>query len=209
LKPFLEEAQGELQRRRIFSLRQDTVRSAQTGQPLHVDRLFCPDWVNVVAFTADDALIVVRQWRFGTKAFSVEVPAGALHPGEDPVVGGLRELVEETGYTPDDAAAVVHLGATRPNPAFMDNRCHTIFVPRATRTRPQQLDESEEVEVATIPRARLDGLMREAARAAAGLGQVTGDDGERVLDHVLDNALVVVALQLWRLHVDATAPAGR
>jgi 8-oxo-dGTP pyrophosphatase MutT (NUDIX family) len=160
-----------------------------------VDRLFCPDWVNVVAFTDDDALIVVRQWRFGSKAFSIEVPAGALHPGEDPVVGGLRELAEETGFTPDDPAGVVHLGATRPNPAFMDNRCHTIFVPRATRTRSQQLDDSEEVEVATIPRARLDGLMRDAARSTAGLGPVTGDD------HVLDNALVVVALQLWRLHV--------
>lgn len=192
LKPFLEEQQGELQRRRIFALRQDVVRSQQTGQALHVDRLFCPDWVNVVAFTADDALIVVRQWRFGSRAFSVEVPAGALHRGEDPVVGGLRELAEETGYTPDDPDAVVHLGATRPNPAFMDNRCHTIFVPRATKTQPQQLDESEEVEVATLPRVGLDGLMRDAARAA-GAGDVT--------EHVLDNALVVVALQLWRLHV--------
>jgi ADP-ribose pyrophosphatase len=194
LRPFLEEGQGEVVRRRIFSLRQDTVRSQQTGQALQVDRLFCPDWVNVVAFTRDDALVVVRQWRFGSKAFSVEVPAGALHPGEDPVVGGLRELAEETGYTPDDPAAVMHLGATRPNPAFMDNRCHTIFVPRATQTLPQRLDETEEVEVATVPRSRIDALMREAARAAAGLAPVDGD-------HVLDNALVVVALQLWRLHV--------
>jgi 8-oxo-dGTP pyrophosphatase MutT (NUDIX family) len=194
LRPFLEEGQGEVVRRRIFSLRQDTVRSQQTGQALKVDRLFCPDWVNVVAFTRDDALVVVRQWRFGSKAFSVEVPAGALHPGEDPVVGGLRELAEETGYTPDDPAAVMHLGATRPNPAFMDNRCHTIFVPRATQTLPQRLDETEEVEVATVPRSRIDALMREAARAAAGLAPVDGD-------HVLDNALVVVALQLWRLHV--------
>ena len=194
LRPFLEEGQGEVVRRRIFSLRQDTVRSQQTGQALQVDRLFSPDWVNVVAFTADDALVVVRQWRFGSKAFSVEVPAGALHTGEDPIAGGLRELAEETGYTPDDPAAVVHLGATRPNPAFMDNRCHTIFVPRATQTLPQRLDETEEVEVATVPRARLDELMREAARAAAGLAPADGD-------HVLDNALVVVALQLWRLHV--------
>ena len=194
LRPFLEEGQGEVVRRRIFSLRQDTVRSQQTGQALQVDRLFSPDWVNVVAFTADDALVVVRQWRFGSKAFSVEVPAGALHTGEDPIAGGLRELAEETGYTADDPAAVMHLGATRPNPAFMDNRCHTIFVPRATQTLPQRLDETEEVEVATVPRARLDELMREAARAAAGLAPADGD-------HVLDNALVVVALQLWRLHV--------
>jgi ADP-ribose pyrophosphatase len=195
LKPFLEEEPGEVIQRRIFALRQDVVRSQLTGRPLHVDRLVCPDWVNVVAFTAADELVVVRQWRFGSRAFSVEVPAGALHPGEDPVAGGLRELAEETGYTPDDLGAVVHVGATRPNPAFMDNRCHTIWVPRATRTLPQQLDDSEEVEVTTLPRTAIDPLLRDAARAAARDPQATVGG-----DHVLDNALVVVALTLWRLH---------
>jgi 8-oxo-dGTP pyrophosphatase MutT (NUDIX family) len=195
LKPFVEEAQGEVVQRRIFSLRQDVVRSQLTGRALRVDRLSCPEWVNVVAFTAADELIVVRQWRFGSRAFSVEVPAGALHPGEDPIIGGLRELAEETGFTPDDPDAVVHLGATRPNPAFMENRCHTVWVPRATQTLPQRLDDAEEVEVTTLPRARLDRLMRDAARVAACEPQPS--DGA---DHVLDNALVVVALTLWRLH---------
>lgn len=195
LKPFVEEQHGETLQRRIFAVRQDVVRSQLTGRALHVDRLVCPDWVNVVAFTAADELVVVRQWRFGSRAFSVEVPAGALHPGEDPIAGGLRELAEETGYTPDDVDAVVHVGATRPNPAFMDNRCHTIWVPRATKTLPQRLDESEEVEVTTLPRTAIDRLLRHAARAAAVEPHANDHD-----DHVLDNALVVVALTLWRLH---------
>lgn len=212
LLPFLEVEQGELERRRIYALRQDLVRSQRTGTGFRVDRLFCADWVNVVAFTADDELILVRQWRFGSRSFSVEIPAGGLEPGEDPIVGGLRELVEETGYTPDDPAAVVVVGATRPNPAFMANRCHTVFVPRATRTAPQRLDPTEEVEVLKMPRADLDALLLQGARRAgqvsdarrgAGVDRAGDDVPDDVLDDVLDSALVVVALQLWRLHVSA------
>ena len=45
----------------------------------------------------DDALVLVWQHRFGTDELTLECPGGVLEPGEDPVTGGLRELVEETG----------------------------------------------------------------------------------------------------------------
>jgi 8-oxo-dGTP pyrophosphatase MutT (NUDIX family) len=192
LLPFVEVEQGTLERRRIYALRQDRVRSQRTGTELHVDRLFAPDWVNVVAFDEDDHLLLVRQWRFGTNEFTVEIPAGGLEPGEDPVQGGLRELVEETGHTPVDPDAVVVLGATRPNAAFMNNRCTTVFVPRAKKTAALSLDPAEEVEVLRIPRADIDDLLVRGARRCAGR-DVDGDA-------LLDNSLVVVALHLWRLH---------
>jgi ADP-ribose pyrophosphatase len=195
LLPFVELEAGELMQRRVFALRQDRVKSQRSGRETRVDRLFCPDWVNVVAFTGDDELLLVRQWRFGSAEFSIEIPAGAVEPGEDPLVGGLRELVEETGYTPDDPAAVVLLGATRPNAAFMNNRCSTIFVPRVSKTREQALDPTEEVEVLTVPRRDLDALMRQGARRCAAGGTPTATDG------LLDNSLVLVALHLWKLHV--------
>ena len=65
---------------------------------------------------------LTQRWRFGVRAFSLEIPAGAIDAGEDPVEAGLRELVEETGHTPADRSKVVLLGATRPNSAFMQNR---------------------------------------------------------------------------------------
>jgi ADP-ribose pyrophosphatase len=195
LRPFVEVEAGPVERRRIYAARQDRVQSALDGKELVVDRLLFPDWVNVVAFDDDDALIVVRQWRFGVRAFSVEIPAGALERGEDPIDGGLRELLEETGHTPVDRAAVRLLGATRPNPAFMNNRCFTVFVPRARRTHPQRLDATEEVEVRTIPRGEVAAAVKAAAVACAGAADVGVD-----VDLVFDNALVVVALQLWALH---------
>ncbi|MBM4281430.1 MAG: NUDIX hydrolase [Deltaproteobacteria bacterium] len=206
LLPFVEVEQGPLERRRIYALRQDRVRSQRTGTELRVDRLFVPDWVNVVAFDEDDHLLLVRQWRFGTNEFTVEIPAGGLEPGENPVEGGLRELVEETGHTPVDRGSVVVLGATRPNAAFMNNRCTTVFVPRARRTAPLSLDPAEEVEVLRVPRMAIDDLLRRgAARCASPHGQPGGAPDPRTMgtpdtDGLLDNSLVVVALHLWRLH---------
>jgi ADP-ribose pyrophosphatase len=198
LLPFLEVEQGQLERRRIFALRQDRVRSQRTGTELHVDRLFAPDWVNVVAFDENEHLLLVRQWRFGTNEFTIEIPAGGLERGEDPVAGGLRELVEETGYAPVNRNDVIILGATRPNPAFMNNRCTTLLVPRAQRVASLSLDPAEEVEVLRVPAATIDELLHEGAQRCAGLGSAHGPPSG--VDAVLDNALVVVALQLWRLH---------
>ena len=195
LLPFVELRRGTTEARRIYALRQDLLRSQQSGHELLVDRLFCADWVNVVAFDDDDRIVFVRQWRFGTESFSLEVPAGVLHPGEDPVAGGLRELAEETGYAPVDGSAVRLLGAVRPNPAFMDNRSYVVLVPRARRVSEPHWDESEEIEILTIPRAEVAGLVG-SSTMAAGRGE-TPHAGQ------LDSALSLVALHL-ALHNDGS-----
>lgn len=205
LRPFLELKHGPLEKKKIFAFRQDQVQSQLSGREATVDRLFAADWVNVVAFNDDDEILLVRQWRFGSMAFSVELPAGAIDVGEDPVVAGLRELREETGHTPVDPTRVVLLGATRPNPAFMQNRCFTVFVPRARKTHEQSLDPTEEVEVLTLPRSRLDERLRVGATRCA-----SEHDGDRAdvadglqdsIEVLMDNALGLVALHLWKLHV--------
>jgi ADP-ribose pyrophosphatase len=193
LLPFLEVEQGTPQPQKIFSLRQDRVRSQVTGREAVVDRLLAVDWVNVVAFDEDDRLLLVRQWRFGTMQFSVELPAGGLEPGEDPIVGALRELEEETGHTPVDPSSVVLLGATRPNSAFMNNRCFTVFVPQVRRTTSQRLDPLEEIEILTMPRADIDAALLQGAEKCA-RGTVSDAVGA-----MLDNSLIAVALHLWKL----------
>ncbi|HRP04830.1 MAG TPA: NUDIX hydrolase, partial [Opitutaceae bacterium] len=56
------------------------------------------DWVNVVATTPDHRMVLVRQFRYGINAPSLEIPGGIIEEGEDPIKAGLRELQEETGY---------------------------------------------------------------------------------------------------------------
>ena len=107
-----------------------------------------PDWVNVVALTPDGHLVLVRQFRYGIDEFSLEIPGGVIDTGEDPVVAGLRELREETGYS---GAPAKLLGVVHPNPAMQSNRCHFVFVEQAVRAFELEWDPDEEIQVTTLP----------------------------------------------------------
>lgn len=107
-----------------------------------------PDWVNVVALTPDEHLVLVRQFRYGIDEFSLELPGGVIDAGEDPVIAGVRELREETGFS---GAPAKLLGSVHPNPAIQSNRCHLVFVEAAVRAHALEWDPDEEIQVATLP----------------------------------------------------------
>ena len=89
---------------RIFKLRSVRRRSPRNGVERDFYVMDCADWVNVVAITADDELVLVEQFRHGVAAVELEVPGGIMDPGEtDAVAAGLRELREETGYAGETA----------------------------------------------------------------------------------------------------------
>jgi 8-oxo-dGTP pyrophosphatase MutT (NUDIX family) len=136
-----------------------------TGRQHTVDRLLAPDWVNVVAVTDRNEMLFVRQWRFGTRTFTPEVPAGLMNAGEEPRAAGQRELLEETGYAGPNPRVV---GTVLPNPAFMNNRAVTIYIPRVTRVAEQQLDPMEELEIVKIPVAKVDRMLRPTSRLRGG-----------------------------------------
>ncbi len=133
---------------RVLDLRSVHFRHLQRA----VDRDFvviaASDWCNVIAVTPDGQLVLVRQFRYGINDFSLEIPGGIIDPGEDPVVAGLRELREETGYTGTEARL---LASVHPNPAIQNNRCHLILVENATPNAAQEWDHDEEIEVVTAP----------------------------------------------------------
>lgn len=107
-----------------------------------------PDWCNVVALTPDGQLVLVRQFRYGTDEFSLEIPGGIIDIGEDPIVAGVRELREETGFVGGSARL---LATVHPNPAFQNNRCHFVLVEGAELRAPLGWDHDEEIEVQTAP----------------------------------------------------------
>ncbi len=106
------------------------------------------DWVNVIPITSNFEMVLVNQFRFGVKETSWEIPGGVMDPGEDPVVAGLRELQEETGFTSERARL---LGSVRPNPAIQDNACHIVLAEQAIKTAALKWDEHEEIETKTVP----------------------------------------------------------
>jgi ADP-ribose pyrophosphatase len=119
-----------------------------------------PDWVNVVAQTPDDRLVLVRQFRFGSNELSLEIPGGVMEAGEDPIAAGLRELSEETGYGGGTAGI---LGSVHPNPAIQDNRCHIVLVRGAMPLGPMKWDLDEEIQVSTAPTEEVLAMARSGA----------------------------------------------
>jgi ADP-ribose pyrophosphatase len=106
---------------RIFTARFDTFLHPVKGLPLRATVLTTPPWCNVIALTQDNQMVLVRQFRFGVREVTLEVPGGMVDPGEDHEAAVKRELQEETGYTSDDWT---YLGACQQNPAFHDELCH-------------------------------------------------------------------------------------
>src|SRR5882757_10727851 len=56
------------------------------------------DYLTIVALTPDGRIPIVRQYRPAIEAFTWELPAGMVDPGEQPIDSARRELMEETGY---------------------------------------------------------------------------------------------------------------
>jgi len=142
----------------IFTLRK--IRAASPTEPSKVGEFVyidAPDWVNIIALTDDDRVVLIEQYRHGIGAVTLEIPGGTVDAGEDGTTAGVRELAEETGYTGDD---VQMIGTVTPNPAILNNICTTLLVRNARRTGEPDLDAMEEIAVRLEPLERIPGLIR-------------------------------------------------
>ena len=147
----------------------DRMRNPRTGRALDRLVLEAPDWVNVVALTRADELVCVRQYRFGTAAVELEIPAGIVDDDEHHRAAAERELREETGRT---SVSWSYLGASAPNPAFLDNLCHHWLATDVAETSVQELDAGEDIAVELVPFGEVprlvgDGVLRHALVVSA------------------------------------------
>ncbi len=117
-----------------------------------------PDWINIVAITPDDHLLLVRQYRHAAGKFFLEIPGGGLDERDaDSEKAARRELEEETGYIAQNWQLISTL---YPNPSSHTNRLHTYLATGAEQKYQQRLDAGEEgLTVHALPIAEvLDGL---------------------------------------------------
>ena len=142
---------------RIFEVRKQKLKRRSDGVEGEFFVLNTNDWVNVLALTPDEKIVLVRQFRYGSKEQSLEPPGGVVEKGEDPIVAGLRELQEETGYVGDSPEL---LGVVRPNAAILSNRCHVILVKNAKQTAELNFDQHEELVTELYPVSELQEMVR-------------------------------------------------
>jgi len=102
-----------------------------------------PGAVAVLALLDNGKLIMERQYRYPARQEFIELPAGKIDHGEDILVTGQRELLEETGYT---AREWVHLTTTWPCIGYADERIE-YFLARGLTLQQRNLDEGEFLEV--------------------------------------------------------------
>jgi ADP-ribose pyrophosphatase len=135
---------------KIFNL-SSSERVSDTGKRGSFYLVNSLDWVGVIPVVDTPegrSFVMIRQFRHGTGRLSVEFPGGVVEKGEDPSLAVGRELLEETGYAPE---MLVPLGDLSPNPAFMTNSFHAFVAEGCRLSRPQSLDEHEEIEVFLVP----------------------------------------------------------
>jgi ADP-ribose pyrophosphatase len=104
------------------------------------------DTAVVLALTPDDQVVLVREFRPGPEQILLELPGGAVAPGEEPLDAARRELLEETGYEGELRAV-----GTIVDCAYSTRRRHTFVATGARRVQEPSPHDGEFPEVVLMP----------------------------------------------------------
>lgn len=147
----------EVLRAHIFRYLKVKRQSPTTKKIGDFDIVQCLNWVNIIAITPENKIVLIKQYRHGSNHITTEIPGGAVHLGEDSLLAAKRELEEETGYTSTNWRS---LGKMDVNPAFMTNSCEIFLAQDARKTHAQNLDPFEEIEVFLEDKEDIDLLIK-------------------------------------------------
>lgn len=110
--------------------------------------LDAPEWINVIAITPKNEIVLVEQFRYGIEQPTLEIPGGMVDKKEAPLETARRELLEETGFGSQRWRS---LGKISSNPAILNNYTHLYLATDCRWEQAQKLDEHERINVHVIP----------------------------------------------------------
>jgi ADP-ribose pyrophosphatase len=135
----------------FLRLLKDEVQTAR-GDITTREYIIHPGAAAVLAWTDDDRLLLIHQFRYAVGRVCLEIPAGRVDPGEvDHLVTAQRELREETGFSAQDWR---YLGPIFPSVGYSNEVIH-IYEARNLQYVGQSLDPHEYVTLITMSRAEL------------------------------------------------------
>jgi len=141
---------------RLLKIDRDRV-ELPNGRTTDLEMVRHPGAAAIVPFIGDDEILMVRQFRYATSGFILEVPAGTLNPDEPPDACALREVEEEVGHR---AGRMTKIGAIYTTPGFTDEIIH-LYVARDLVPVRQNLDHDEVLTVERLPFRRALAMIRE------------------------------------------------
>ena len=122
--------------------------------------LWQPDWVLILARTAEGKWVMTEQYRHGTGKIALEFPAGIIDKGETPEQAAIRELQEECGYRIDSSTTPIALcapgsaqndtvrfiGTFPVNPDRHRGAFHVVFIDGVVKGGSTHFDSTEDIE---------------------------------------------------------------
>jgi ADP-ribose pyrophosphatase len=139
---------------RVFSVVQDTVK--EPNGHVHIRDVIRHNG-SVVILAIDESaetgnpkdpiIIMERQYRHAAGQFLYELPAGTLDPGESPLAGAKREMIEETGYRAKKWTLLTKYFAS---PGFLGEWMQ-IYLARDIRPGEAQPEVDEHIEIMRVP----------------------------------------------------------
>lgn len=107
--------------------------------------LWQPDWVLILARTAEGKWVMTEQYRHGTGKIALEFPAGIIDKGETPEQAALRELQEECGFA-GNGVGTKYIGTFPVNPDRHRGIFHVVFIDGVKKAGATNFDSTEEIE---------------------------------------------------------------
>ena len=117
-----------------------------------------PDWINVIAITAEGMFVLVRQYRHGIGQTCHEIVAGVMEQGEQPEAAARRELMEETGFGGGTWRETM---VVSPNASTVTNVTHCFVATGVERIGSQHLDPTEDIEVCLVSREEMRRMLEQ------------------------------------------------
>lgn len=171
----------ELTRCALFSIHRQRSRSPRNDKIYEFQVISSSEWVAVVPLTPDGKVVMVRQYRHGSKTLSLEPPGGLVKEGQHPLESGREELEEETGYIADE---YILLGVLDPMPALFTNKFHIYLAKNAVPAGAINPDETEDLETILLTPTEVREFIRS--------GEIT-------------SAVMIAALHLFLDYLDRNA----
>lgn len=116
-----------------------------------------PGGVGIAAVTENGGMLMVKQFRKAAEQVALEIPAGTREPGEDPMITGMRELREETGYS---AEKFVHLASYYSSIGYSTEVIH-LYLATGLTPGETDFDDNEAIELFEYPISQLKQMIAE------------------------------------------------